>query len=43
MDFSYVVSVLSEIDRILDWVPIFVTLAITFICHLGPSPGNVLL
>lgn len=35
--------VLSGTDRMLDSVPIFVTRGITFICHLGPSPGNVLL
>lgn len=43
MHFSYVISVFSEIDRILGSVPILVTRGITFICHLGSSPGNVLL
>jgi hypothetical protein len=43
MHFSYIVSFLSEIDRILDSVPLFVTRGITFICHVGPSSGSVLL
>jgi hypothetical protein len=42
MHFSYAASFLSEIYRILDSVPIFVTRGITFICHFGPIAGNVL-